>query len=76
MSLNCGHQMIYEYGETRWNGLDRGETLDLSTGALWQSYQQSHLAVNKEEFGEENDEFSLRSISVYTSKCAADFYRP
>jgi hypothetical protein len=34
------------------------------------------IAVNQEEFGEGNDEFSLRNISVYTSKCAADFYRP
>jgi hypothetical protein len=23
MSLNCGHQMIYEYGKPYWNDVDR-----------------------------------------------------
>jgi hypothetical protein len=41
-----------------------GET-DLSTRALWQSYQQIHLVADQEELGEGNDEFGL----VHTSKC-------
>jgi hypothetical protein len=35
------------------------ETPDASTRALWQSYQQSHLVANQEEFGEGNDKFGL-----------------
>jgi hypothetical protein len=44
----------------------RGETPDSSTRALWLSYQQSHLLANKEELGEGNNEFNLRSIFVHT----------
>jgi hypothetical protein len=39
--------------------ISTGETPDLSTTALWQSYQQSHILANKEELGEGNYEFGL-----------------
>jgi hypothetical protein len=37
------------------------KTPDSSTAALWETYQQSHLVANQEEFG-------LRNIFVHTSK--------
>jgi hypothetical protein len=43
-----------------------------STRALWQSYQQSHLAANQEELGEGNDEFILQ-VSLFIAR--SDFLR-
>jgi hypothetical protein len=48
--------------------ISTGETPDSSTRALWESYQQSHIVANQVEPGEGNDECSLRSIFVHTSK--------
>jgi hypothetical protein len=36
-----------------------GKTPDLSTRALWQSCQQSHLVVKKEELAKEMMNFTL-----------------
>jgi hypothetical protein len=55
-------QVIYEHGEPRWNNLDRGKLLILSTTALWQSYQQSNLVATGGT-GEGNDEFGLAKYS-------------
>jgi hypothetical protein len=33
--------VIYEYGEPRWNYIDRGKTPYSSIRALWHLYQQS-----------------------------------
>jgi hypothetical protein len=37
----------------------QGKTPDSSTGALWQSYQHSHLVAKQEEMGEGNGDFGL-----------------
>jgi hypothetical protein len=44
--------VIYEHGKLWWNDIDKG-TPDLSTRALWQSYQQSFgsKAGENNEFG-------------------------
>jgi hypothetical protein len=56
-------QVIYEYGETRWNDIDRGKLQirpsELSMAILLSRY----LVANQEDLGEENDEFCLRNIS-------------
>jgi hypothetical protein len=42
----------YEHAEPWWNDTD-GKTPDLSTRALWQSYQQSHLVAKQDELPKE-----------------------
>jgi hypothetical protein len=54
MSLNCGHQMgllfitqeIYEYGESRWNYIDRGtqNSLDRNLSQCHCVHQKSRMA--------------------------------
>jgi hypothetical protein len=39
--------------------ISAGEATDLSTRALWQSYQQNLLVAKQDELGEGNDEFGL-----------------
>jgi hypothetical protein len=53
-----------------------GNSPDLSTRALLQSFQQNHLVANQEEFGKGNYEFSLKvflfvlqSDFLHTVKC-------
>jgi hypothetical protein len=42
----------------------QGKTPDLYSRALWQSYQQSHLAAAQEELGKEIMNLTLRSVIV------------
>jgi hypothetical protein len=44
----------------------QGKIPDLSTRALWQSYQQRHLVANQEEVGKGNNEFGFQSVFVHT----------
>jgi hypothetical protein len=57
---------IYEHEEPSVKLYQQGRIPDLSTRAVLQLYQQSHLVAKQEELG--NDEFSLRSIFVRDSK--------
>jgi hypothetical protein len=59
-------QVIYERREQWRNDIDR--TLLIRPPKLCGSPTSSHLVANQEELGEENYEFSLRSIFVHTSK--------
>jgi hypothetical protein len=57
------------YGMDNHGGMrSTGGTPDLSTRALWQSYQKSDLVTKQEELGEGNYEFRHRSIFVNTWK--------
>jgi hypothetical protein len=59
---------IYEHEEPSAKLYQQGRIPDLSTRAVLQLYQQSHLVAKQEELEEGNDEFSLRSIFVHDSK--------
>jgi hypothetical protein len=64
----CSSPRSYISMENHGGMTSMGETPDSTNTALWQSYQQCYLVANQEELGEGNDEFSLRSIFVNTSK--------
>jgi hypothetical protein len=57
--------VIYEHGETWWNGIDRGK--HSSTRALWKSHQQSHSS-KAGETDEGNYWFYLAKYPFNTSK--------
>jgi hypothetical protein len=59
--------ILYEHGEPWWNDIDRRKCL-MHPPELYGSPTSSHLVANREELGEWNDEFSLWSIFVNTSK--------
>jgi hypothetical protein len=59
--------MIYEHGEQWWD-IDRGKLLIRPPELSEKFYKQNHLVVNQEKLCEGNDSFSLRSVSVHTSK--------
>jgi hypothetical protein len=76
MSLNCSHQRVY-CSSPRWYMSMENRAGMILTGenswffhqsAFWHSYQQRHVVANQEELVEGNDEFSLWSICVHTSK--------
>jgi hypothetical protein len=50
--------------ESHGGMISTGETPDLSTRALWQSYQQSHLVAKHEEMARDMMNFALQSISL------------
>jgi hypothetical protein len=59
--------VTYEHGDH--DGIiQTGKTLDSSTRALWQYYQQSHLVANQEKVAKEMMNFLLRNIFIHTSK--------
>jgi hypothetical protein len=59
-------QIIYLYGETRWNGIDRGKHL-IRPPELSRNPTSSHLEANQKKLDEENYEFSFRNILFHAS---------
>jgi hypothetical protein len=59
-------QEIYEHGEPQWNGVERVKTPDLSTRALYQSYQQSFGSKQKQRA---KGMMNLSLLSIFISTC-------